>query len=219
MIVDQLFNPKPLKEGGPYDLPGKDYDRPGDTPRKQSSGENNPYPYSPEEDDDYFREIFRKKREAKAKDQGVAEGPTDDPRFQKMMGNIQKSTPKYVPVTGYVAVSFASEQGSKKIKGVSRNGKPIPTNISDPDQFLSGKIEFTPDQVEQQLMSIGKKYGWDSIDSGQSQGFTEMFFDTAKEYTSNNYPYLATNIVKTVKEINKFFADINKSLQRVPLIK
>ena len=100
MIVDQLFTPKPLKEGGPYDLPGKDYDRPGDTPRKQSSGEQNPYPYSPEEDDDHFREIFRKKREAK--DQGVAEGPTDDPRFQKMMGNIQKSTPKYVPVTGYV---------------------------------------------------------------------------------------------------------------------
>jgi LysM repeat protein len=77
MIIDQLFTPKPLKEGGPYDLPGKDYDRPGDTPRKQSSGEQNPYPYSPEEDDDYFREIFRKKREAKAKDQGVAEKAGD----------------------------------------------------------------------------------------------------------------------------------------------
>jgi len=75
MIVDQLFTPKPLKEGGPYDLPGKDYDRPGDTPRKRPSGEQNPYPYSPEEDDDYFREIFRKKREAaaKAKDPGMAE--------------------------------------------------------------------------------------------------------------------------------------------------
>lgn len=34
MIVDQLFNSKPLQEGGPYDLPGIDYDRPGDTPRK-----------------------------------------------------------------------------------------------------------------------------------------------------------------------------------------
>jgi len=75
MIIDQLFTPKPLEEGGPYDLPGKDYDRPGDTPRKQSSGEHNPYPYSPEEDDDHFREIFRKKREAK--DQGVAEGNMD----------------------------------------------------------------------------------------------------------------------------------------------
>lgn len=37
MIVDQLFNPKPLKENGPYDLPGIDYDRPGDTPRKPKS--------------------------------------------------------------------------------------------------------------------------------------------------------------------------------------
>ena len=34
MIVDQLFSPKPLQEGGPYDLPGIDYDRPGDTPRR-----------------------------------------------------------------------------------------------------------------------------------------------------------------------------------------
>ena len=51
-------------------MPGKDYDRPGDTPRKQSSGEHNPYPYSKEEDDDHFREIFRKKREAAAKASG-----------------------------------------------------------------------------------------------------------------------------------------------------
>jgi len=73
-IRDQLGNHrKPnlpesdVTEGGPYDLPGKDYDRPGDTPRKQSGGEHNPYPYSPEEDNDYFQEIFRRKREAAAK--------------------------------------------------------------------------------------------------------------------------------------------------------
>ena len=71
MIIDQLFTPKPLKEGRPEDLPGIDYDRPGDVKRKQPSDEHNPYPYSKEEDDDYFREIFRKN---KAKDQGVAEG-------------------------------------------------------------------------------------------------------------------------------------------------
>jgi hypothetical protein len=65
----------PVAEGRPEDLPGIDYDRPGDVKRKQSSGDDdhNPYPYSPEEDDDYFREIFRKKREA-AKQQGMAEG-------------------------------------------------------------------------------------------------------------------------------------------------
>ena len=64
----------PVAEGRPEDLPGIDYDRPGDVKRKQPSGEHNPYPYSPEEDDDYFREIFRKKREAK--DQGLAESDT-----------------------------------------------------------------------------------------------------------------------------------------------
>ena len=66
----------PVTENSPYDLPGIDYDRPGDVKRKQPSGDDdhNPYPFSKEEDDDYFREIFRKKREAK--DQGVAEGAT-----------------------------------------------------------------------------------------------------------------------------------------------
>lgn len=66
----------PVAEGRPEDLPGIDYPRPGDTPRKRPSGEHNPYPFSKEEDDDYFREIFRKKREAaaKAKEQGLEEG-------------------------------------------------------------------------------------------------------------------------------------------------
>lgn len=72
----QAAETPPVAESGPYDLPGKDYDRPGDVKRKQPSGEHNPYPYSPEEDDDYFREIFRKKREA-AKQQGMAEGNMD----------------------------------------------------------------------------------------------------------------------------------------------
>jgi hypothetical protein len=63
----------PVAEGRPEDLPGIDYDRPGDVKRKQPSGDDdhNPYPFSPEEDDDYFREIFRKN---KAKEQGMAEG-------------------------------------------------------------------------------------------------------------------------------------------------
>ena len=70
----QAAETPPVAEGRPEDLPGKDYDRPGDVKRKQPGGDDdhNPYPYSKEEDDDYFREIFRKKREAK--DQGMAEG-------------------------------------------------------------------------------------------------------------------------------------------------
>jgi anti-sigma regulatory factor (Ser/Thr protein kinase) len=158
----------------------------------------------------------RKWRRARGMDEsGVAEGPTDDPRFQKMMGNIQKSTPALV--SGYVALNFASEQRSKKIKGVSQNGKPMPDVIDNPEEFLSGKIEFTPDQVEKQLTAIGKKYGWDSIDSGQGQGYTEMFFDTSKEYTSNNQNLLAANIANTVSAINKFFNGMNSSLQATGL--
>jgi hypothetical protein len=148
-------------------------------------------------------------------EQGVTEGPTDDSRFQRMMGKIQKSTP--TPMSGYVALSFASEGRSKKIKGVKHNGKPMPDVIDDPEEFLGGKIEFTPDQIEQELMAIGEKYGWDSIDPGQGQGYTEMFFDTSREYTSNNQSRLAANIVRTVNEINKFFNNINRSLQSTGL--
>lgn len=72
MIVDQLFTPKLIKEGEVYDL-GREYGAPAPA-KKPKSQEHNPYPYSPEEDEDYFREIFRKKREAAAKDQGMAEG-------------------------------------------------------------------------------------------------------------------------------------------------
>ena len=74
MIVDQLFNSKPLKEGEVYDLE-KEYGAPAPEKKKRSQDPDdyNPYPYSPEEDDDYFREIFRKKREAAAKEQEVEE--------------------------------------------------------------------------------------------------------------------------------------------------
>ena len=144
----------------------------------------------------------------------VAEGSTDDPRFQKMMGNIQQSTPN--PVSGYVAVSYASERPSKKIKGVTYNGKPMPSTV-DPEGFSSSKIKFTPDQIETKLAGIGQKYGWDSIDPGHGQGYDELYFDTSTKYTSATQRKLATNIVKTVNEINKFFNDINRSLQATGL--
>ena len=121
MIVDQLFNPKPLKEGGPYDLPGIDYDRPGDAPRKQPSGEHNPYPYSPEEDDDYFREIFRKKREAK--DQGVAEGTGQFHVYHKVKGD-RMGGPDYELLKSFPdknsAVVFAKSYNEKH--GYKRGG-------------------------------------------------------------------------------------------------
>jgi hypothetical protein len=100
---------KPLGEGGPYDLPGKDYHRPGDTPRKRSSGEHNPYPFSKEEDDDYFRDIFRKKREAakkaeQDKQKGVAETAS--------LGAISASVSPAVP-------NPTIARSKKKVKSVS----------------------------------------------------------------------------------------------------
>ena len=84
----------PVAEGRPEDLPGKDYDRPGDVKRKQPSGEHNPYPYSPEEDEEHFREIFRKKREAANKQQGVAEDQLDEigdtPAGRAALGAVEK---------------------------------------------------------------------------------------------------------------------------------
>jgi hypothetical protein len=44
-----------------------------------------------------------------------------------------------------------------------------------------------------------------------------MFFDTSREYTSNNQSRLAANIVRTVNEINKFFNNMNRSLQSTGL--
>ena len=66
MIVDQLFSPKPLKEGGPYDLPGKDYDRPGDTPRRpRPQGDTSPRRYP--DDPDFMDPDQRKLRADQAR--------------------------------------------------------------------------------------------------------------------------------------------------------
>jgi len=86
---------KGVAEGGPYDLPGKDYDRAGDEPRKPSRGKNNPYPFSKEEDDDYFREIFRKKREAKENDKDVAEDWNKVNHHDHTNGLSQKAVNSY----------------------------------------------------------------------------------------------------------------------------
>jgi hypothetical protein len=115
-----------------------------------------------------------------------------------------------------VAVSYASERPSKKIKGVTYNGKPMPSTV-DPEEFMGSKIKFTPDQIEEKLMKIGQKYGWDSIDPGHGQGYDELYFDTRTEYTSATQRQLAVNIVKTVDEINKFFTGMNSSLQATGL--
>lgn len=74
--LDEATDDYSIPEGEVTDL-GKEYGAPapGKKKRSQDDGDHNPYPFSKEEDEDYFREIFRKKREAaaKAKDKGVAE--------------------------------------------------------------------------------------------------------------------------------------------------
>ena len=80
MIIEQLFenNKKPLNEVDPRNFDSdEDYYAAVNAPAKRRSAPSD-YPYSQEQDDDYFREIFRKKREAakkaeQDKDQGVAE--------------------------------------------------------------------------------------------------------------------------------------------------
>lgn len=178
-------------------------------------GPTNPYKSGTEEYKDFDDGYHHGELDGREKyNSRTDEGATDDPRFQKMMGNIQKNTPD--PVSGYVAVNYSSEQPSKKIRGVSVNGKSMPTTINNPDQLMKD-LKFTSDQIEQRLMAIGQKYGWNSIDPGHGPGYDELFFDTNKEYTSLTQHQLAANIVKTVNEINKFFSGMNSSLQATGL--
>ena len=146
--------------------------------------------------------------------QGMAEAATDDPKFQKMIGAIQKTTPD--PVSGYVAVSYASEKLSKKIRGAIVNGRALPATTDNPGQLIKD-LKFTPDRIEQQLTVIGQKYGWDLVDPGQGQGYTDVYFDTNKEFNTHNQKQLAAMIVKTVAAINKYFSDMNRSLQATGL--
>jgi len=122
----QALSQQGMAEGRPEDLPGIDYYRPGDAPRKQPSGEHNPYPYSKEEDDDYFREIFRKKREAaaKAKDQGMAEASS--PAQQAAIAIAMKKAgkkPKTEAMTDY-----QKRRQRERDVDAGRPVKPLPKN-------------------------------------------------------------------------------------------
>jgi hypothetical protein len=184
-----------------------------DARRPTHKGETTP------EQEKKFRDKVRQygdelEQRQKEKEQGVAEAATDDPKFQKMMGAIQKNTPD--PVGGYVAVSYASEQPSKKIRGATVNGRALPATTDNPGQLIKD-LKFTPDRIEQQLTVIGQKYGWDLVEPGQGQGYTDVYFDTNKEFTTHNQKQLAAMIVKTVAAINKYFSDMNRSLQATGL--
>ena len=192
-----------LREGIPYSygfVPGRK--KPNATTRHLRD-----YPVS---DKDVAKPV--KKPEKKKPEQGVAEA-TGDNKFDTMMGNIKKSAP--VSVTGYVAVEYASENKSDRIKGATLKGKPMPSSVDRDD--LDGEIEFEPDEIERHLIKIGRDNGWSIIDPGHGRGYSELFFDTNANYTSDNQSILAKNIVNTVNQINKFFNGLNSSLQSTGL--
>jgi hypothetical protein len=112
----------PVAEGRPEDLPGIDYPRPGEGPRKApASDEHNPYPFSREEDEDYFRDIFRKKREA-AKQQGMSEG------YQLDEGAVETITAlvKKIPGIGkYYQLAQQYKPQLIEILKTSKSGKEV----------------------------------------------------------------------------------------------
>ena len=110
-----------MELGEVYDL-DREYGAPPPEKKKRSQDpdDHNPYPFSPEEDDDYFREIFRKKREAK--DQGMAEG------YQLDEGAVETITAlvKKIPGIGkYYQLAQQYKPQLIQILKTSKSGKEV----------------------------------------------------------------------------------------------
>lgn len=129
---DDLSESQGVAEARPEDLPGIDYPRPGDTPRKQPSGKQNPYPYSREEDDDYFREIFRKKREAAAKAKGGSLNELSNEKLAQYKtaaaldagaadkaGNYERGDKRFAGIVKATKKQFANDVKKHKDQGVA----------------------------------------------------------------------------------------------------
>lgn len=140
MIIDQLFedeSKKNLNEVDPRNFDSdEDYYAAQNAPAKRRSAPSD-YPYSQEEDDAYFNDIFRKKREAakkaeQDKGQGVAEGEQLDELnwkdIQRGANKFAKGANKFtknVADTGAAVGNAASALGG----AVKQVGK---TAIADP---------------------------------------------------------------------------------------
>ena len=138
MIVDQLFNPKPLKENGPYDLPGKDYDRPGDAPRRpRPQGGTTPrrHPDDPDfMDPDQRRLRADQARVKKAQDEyhakkGVAEkitppGKDDMEQYRKDTADMAKAAiVNKTPLSKNQVNEFAGGMGASSVGSAPGVGK------------------------------------------------------------------------------------------------
>lgn len=138
MIIDHLFDnskKQNVAEGEVYDLEKEyGYEKPKTQPRRSAPSD---YPYSQEEDDAYFNEIFRKKREAakkaaQDKESGVTEGEQldelnwkDIQRGAKKIGKGAQKFTKNVADTG-AAIGGAARDVGGAIKQVGK------TAIADP---------------------------------------------------------------------------------------
>jgi len=166
MIIDQLFenNKKPLNEVDPRNFDSdEDYYAAVNAPTKRRSAPSD-YPYSREEDDAYFNEIFRKKREAAkkaAQDKGslteFAEKPENGP-----------GSDEYEDLLFHLAWEIWSEAG---------DSAQAERKLS----LLGWKPEFGDDYTAMVLYKIGSKdhrqYTIDEFEeyggSGDEQGVME----------------------------------------------
>ena len=180
MIVDQLFTPKLIKEGEVYDL-GREYGAPPPEKKKRSQDpdDHNPYPFSPEEDEDYFREIFRKKREAKAKGQDVSEDEQLDEvdwkawqNKMKAAGKGAKEFTKNVRDTGNAAAGMINAYGGAgKELGQQLIARPVSAAYNATKSGLSKAADVakgTYGDVKQGAQNVGRAVDTVATDAGNA---------------------------------------------------
>jgi len=120
-LTDEEFLEQGVAEGGPYDLPGIDYPRPGDTPAKpRYRGQQTPG-VNPD-DEAYFREIWRKnklaqqQKEREADHERLATG-TNESRMSELDAEYQDYK-NLSPREFYNMYKMTKQQWFEKYKGL-----------------------------------------------------------------------------------------------------
>jgi len=206
---------KGVAEGGPYDLPGKDYDRPGDMPRKQSSKDHNPYPYSPEEDDDYFRKIFRKKREA---DKAKAQSGSLNELSNKKLGS-------YKTAAGADATAADKrgdyKRGDKRVKGIinatkkefandAKKHKDVAEGSELSTSTLTGEIPTSMGHRKKEQRDLIEKYALHNREQDYFELFVELSGKPMSEiYNMNDSHRLANELYNLGSQIASDWRNIS----------
>jgi hypothetical protein len=140
----------------------------------------NDYPYSREEDDDYFREIFRKKREAaaKAKEHGTSEG------LEGLKSKFKKAVE--CGATGSTKMNFTGRGETTLLSAMESLG-------IDPREV---GIEIEQDPVDSILKSI---IGfWNPEEKNFTIGGTKAKIKIFKDFKNGEYPGCRPEHVKHV---------------------